>query len=93
MTQVGDAVVGKDEVQEFRYEFKNLATDISFDVIGGDDRIRDLHLHVVERPQIVSRSWNACSLTIYNEASQAIPFSGRVEIPQGDFVGLPDRSQ
>ncbi|WP_146450469.1 DUF4175 domain-containing protein [Bythopirellula polymerisocia] len=83
MTQVGDAASGNGDVQDFQYEFKNLAADISFDVIGGDDRIRDLHLHVVERPQIVKTELECAFPDYLQRFPQAIPFSGRVEIPQG----------
>ncbi len=86
MTGIGEAVIGKDEYQEFHYEFKNLASDIVFDVIGGDDRIRDLHLHVVERPQLVGSEIECVYPDYLRRAPQAIPFSGRVEIPQGTQV-------
>ena len=83
LTQIGDAVAGTDDAQKFRYEFKNLSADIEFDVIGGDDRIRNLKLHVVERPQIV-RTALECEFPKYLKwAPQTMPFSGRVEIPFG----------
>ncbi len=83
MIQVGQAMAGQDDFQEFNYEFKNLAADINFDVIGGDDRIYGLRLHVVERPQIV-RTELECEFPAYLQRSpQTIPFSGRVEIPEG----------
>jgi hypothetical protein len=83
LTQIGDAVIGRDEFQRFQYKFKNLAADISFDVIGDDDQIRDLRLRVVERPQIV-RTILECEFPSYlGWAPQTLPFSGRVEVPYG----------
>lgn len=83
MTQIGQAQAGQADSQPFQYEFKNLASDISFDLIGGDDRIYDLRLHVVERPQIV-RTELECEFPAYlRRVPQTFPFSGRIEIPQG----------
>ena len=52
MTRIGSAVPGRDDSQLFRYQFKKVAADLTFDLVGGDDRLRDLQLRVVERPQI-----------------------------------------
>lgn len=83
LTQIGSAVRGQDDAQNYRYDFKNLSDDISFDVIGGDDRIRGLRLHVVERPQI-TRTALECEFPRYlGWSPQTLPFSGRVEIPFG----------
>lgn len=83
LTQIGHAVPGQDLVQKFRYEFKNLSADITFDVIGGDHRIRDLRLHVVERPQIVGTALE-CEYPAYlGWSPRSVPFTGRTEVPQG----------
>jgi len=86
MTKVGEAVAGKDDAQQFRYVFKNVSSNLSFDVIGDDDRINDLRIRVVERPQIV-RTTLDCEFPEYLQwAPQSIPFSGRAEIPEGTDV-------
>lgn len=83
LTQIGAAIAGQDESQKYRYEFKNLADDISFDIVGGDASIRDLRLHVVERPQI-TRTALACEFPRYfGWLPQTLPFSGRAEVPYG----------
>jgi hypothetical protein len=86
LTQIGEAVAGEDANQPFRYEFKNLSTDITFDVIGGDDRIRGLKLHVVERPQIVRTSLECDYPDYLGWAPVTRPFSGRAEVPFGTKV-------
>ena len=83
LTQIGAAVVEQDDAQQFRYEFKNLSADITFDVIGGDDRIRDLRLHVVERPQIVRTALAVEFPQYLGWSPQSLPFTGRVEVPYG----------
>ena len=83
MTKIGEAIPGRDETQRFRYTFKKIASDITFDVIGGDDRIRNLQLYVVERPQIL-RILMECEFPAYMQRKpQMIPVSGRVELPEG----------
>ncbi len=52
LIRVGDAAANQNGSQLFRYEFKHVASDMEFDIVGGDDRVRDLHLHVVDRPEL-----------------------------------------
>ncbi|MCH8839563.1 MAG: hypothetical protein IH831_02580 [Planctomycetes bacterium] len=81
--KVGEALPGRDQAQHFRYTFQNVATDLRFDLVGGDDRIRDLRIHVVERPQI-ERITLDCEYPAYmDRAPRTIPVSGRVELPEG----------
>lgn len=83
LTRIGKAVPGRDEAQLFRYEFKKVASDLSFDLVGGDDRLRGLQLRVVERPQIY-RVALECQFPGYlNRTPQTIPVSGRIELPEG----------
>ncbi len=84
MIKVGQALPGRDAAQQFRYTFQNVASDLRFDLVGGDDRIRDLRLHVVERPQI-ERIVLDCEYPIYMDRTpRSIPVvSGRVELPEG----------
>jgi hypothetical protein len=84
MIRVGQALPGRDAAQQFRYTFQNVASDLQFDLVGGDDRIRDLRLHVVERPQI-ERIVLDCEYPAYmDRAPRSIPVvSGRVELPEG----------
>ncbi|MCA9230547.1 MAG: hypothetical protein KDA57_07845 [Planctomycetales bacterium] len=83
MTKVGEGLVGRDDGQRFTYSFRNVAADLEFDLIGGDDRLRNLKLQVVERPQIVSMLFE-CEFPEYMQRSaQSIPVSGRIELPEG----------
>src|SRR5688572_29367989 len=52
MIRVGEAEPGRDAFQVYRYEFKRVSGDMRFDVVGGDDRVRDLQLRVVDRPEL-----------------------------------------
>lgn len=82
MLKIGEARPGRDEAQEYNYSFK-VSSDIEFDVIGGDDRIRNLRLHAVERPAI-TRVWLEVDYPKYMEREpRSIPVSGRAELPEG----------
>ena len=83
MTRIGSALPGRDEGQLYRYQFKKVAANLDFDLVGGDDRLHDLQLRVVERPQIF-RMVLECEFPEYlDRAPQTIPVSGRVELPEG----------
>ena len=83
MVKVGEALPGRDDAQLFRYTFQTVSSDFSFDVIGGDDRIRDLWLQVVDRPQI-SRIVVDCNYPAYlNRGPENVPVPSRVELPEG----------
>jgi hypothetical protein len=82
MLKIGEAVSGRDEAQQYRYTFK-ASSDLEFDVIGGDDRIRHLRLRAVERPSI-TRVWLEVQYPAYmRREPQSVPVSGRAELPEG----------
>lgn len=83
MTRVGEAIPGRDEAERYRYVFKNIVSDMSFDVVGDDDRVRDLRLKVVARPT-VRKTALACTYPDYlQQAPRSIAVSGRAELPEG----------
>lgn len=78
MTRVG---TGADGAQEFALDLKASA-DIVFDVIGGDDRIRNLRLRAVERPAITS-IWLDCKYPPYlHREDRTLAVGGQIEIPE-----------
>lgn len=86
MTKVGVALPGRDDSQLYQYSFKNVIADLKFDLIGGDDRLTDLQLHVVQRPQIV-RTVVDCEFPTYMQRPpRTIPVSSRIDLPEGAKV-------
>ena len=83
MTKIGEALPGRDESQEFRFTFNNLADDLEFDIRGGDDRIRHLLLRVVERPQIVEWRMECRPPEYLRRAEYSRSFSHRIELEEG----------
>ena len=83
MTRIGAALPGRDDGQLYRYQFKKVSADLRFDIVGGDARLRNLQLRIVERPQIF-RMVLECEFPEYlGRAAQTVPVSGRVELPEG----------
>lgn len=85
MIQVGEALPGRDEAQLFRYTFQNVSSDLQFDIVGGDDRIRDLWLKVVERPRVTQIVFDLMYPDYLDRAPQNSEASDRIEIPEGTF--------
>jgi hypothetical protein len=88
MTQEGQAERGRDEFQRFSFTFEQVDESIRFDVVGGDDRVRNLHLDVVEVPTIdVAQTVLDCEFPPYTgRVSRELPVTGVVELPRGTRV-------
>jgi hypothetical protein len=85
-TRVGSAVAGRDKHQAYRYVFKNVRDDLTFDVYGGDDRVTKLRLRVVDRPELVHVQLD-CSFPEYLQRDpQSLRFVRNARIPMGAKV-------
>ena len=92
MSRRGQAVAGRHAFQEYRYQFKALTADLVFDVVGGDARIDDLRLRVVERPRIVNMELD-CEFPAYlSRADRTLNVTGNVELPEATRVTLRART-
>jgi hypothetical protein len=88
MIRVGEARSSGDDFQLFRYQFKRIATDMEFDVVGGDDRVRDLRLEVVDRPELFAIELD-CTYPAYLErAPRRMPVTGGMRIPEGTQIAI-----
>jgi hypothetical protein len=92
MIRVGDAVPGRDEFQVFRYEFKRVTGDMQFDVVGGDDRVRDLALRVVDRPQLFAIELECDYPSYLQREPRRLPVTGGMRIPEGTRLVLHAKS-
>jgi hypothetical protein len=83
MLKIGEAAPGRDEAQLYRFNFK-VSSDVEFDVVGGDDRVRNLKLHPVERPAVKDLAL-LCTYPAYmRRENRLLPVSsGRAELPEG----------
>jgi hypothetical protein len=88
MIRVGEAAPGRDEFQVYRYEFKRVASDMRFDVVGGDDRVRDLELRVVDRPELFAIELECVYPSYLQRESRRLPVTGGMRIPEGTQLVL-----
>jgi hypothetical protein len=88
MDRVGRAIPGQDPYQEFGYTFTGVLTSRSFDVIGGDDRIEDLRIRVVDMPTLEQMTLE-CDFPEYTGRSpRSLAAAGAIQLPQGTRVTL-----
>ncbi|MFV2070301.1 MAG: hypothetical protein ACC645_25320 [Pirellulales bacterium] len=87
-TRIGRATIGQDAYQPFHYTFKQVTLPLTFDVVGGDDRVDSLRLVVVERPEIVEMAVD-CEYPAYlQRPPRRLAVAGPVEIPEGTRTTL-----
>ncbi|HVT29952.1 MAG TPA: hypothetical protein VHE81_18185 [Lacipirellulaceae bacterium] len=92
LVRVGEANQNHEPYQLFRYEFKHVNGNMSFDVAGGDDRVRDLHLQVVDRPELVAIELECAYPDYLHRSSRRLPVTGGMRIPEGSRLVLHAKS-
>jgi hypothetical protein len=88
MIRVGNAEGGQEKAQLFRYQFKRVADNMQFDVVGGDDRVRDLELEVVARPELFAIELDCEYPKYLSRATRRLPVTGGMRIPEGTRLVL-----
>jgi hypothetical protein len=88
MIRVGEASPASDEYQLYRYEFKRVAGDMTFDVVGGDDRVRDLALRVVDRPELFAIELECIYPSYLGRERRRLPVTGGMRVPEGTRLVL-----
>jgi hypothetical protein len=88
MTRVGQALPGRDQFQLFRYQFKRVSGDMTLEAAGGDDRVGDLRLHVVDRPELVSIELECIYPGYLEREPRRLPVTGGMRIPEGTRLVL-----
>src|SRR5581483_8997434 len=85
MVREGVATVGPDSYQDYRYTFGSILSGVTFDVAGGDARLRGLRIRVVESPSISLTL--SCEYPPYmKRAAAEIPVTGVMPLPIGTRV-------
>lgn len=88
LIRVGEATAANQTHQVFRYQFERVANDMEFDIVGGDDRVRDLQLRVVERPELFALELE-CEFPGYlSREPRRLPITGGMRIPEGSRLVL-----
>ncbi len=87
MVRIGVAKAGQDEYQSFEYLFQNLLSPVKFEVRGGDARVQDLRIRVVESPTIAISI--GCEYPAYTQLGhRELPATAVTPLPQGSRVTL-----
>lgn len=85
MTREGAVSPGEGGLQDYRYTFSSVLTSTSFDVVGGDARLRNLRLRVVESPNISLTL--ACEYPAYMKRVPAeVSVTGIMPLPVGTRI-------
>jgi hypothetical protein len=87
-TRVREAVPGRDDFQEYKHVFKDVFESQTFDVVGGDDRIRGLRLEVVESPEVVEMVLRCEYPPYMGRGPQEIPVTAAMQIPLGTKITI-----
>ncbi len=86
MDRRGVAHGPEDRFQEYAYTFRSVLADIQFDVVGGDDRVCDRRIQVVDSPTISQMTLD-CELPAYiGRKEPPLPVSGVMQLPAGSRV-------
>ncbi len=88
LVRVGEANPTHDPFQLYRYEFKHVTGNMGFDVVGGDDRVRDLRLQVVDRPELVAIELECEYPKYLHRSSRRLSVTGGMRIPEGSRLVL-----
>lgn len=92
MNREGVADPQKDSHQDFSYTFHSILSPITFDVVGGDYRIRDLRVQVVDNPTIVEMMLDCEYPKYMDRPAASLPSSGVMQFPVGSRITLRARS-
>lgn len=92
LSRLGRADPAKDRFQEYSYTFHGILAPIRFDVVGGDARVEDLRIEVVESPTVAEATLR-CEYPSYTKlAPRTLPVTGMMQIPQGTQLTVRARA-
>ena len=92
MVQIGNAEIGLADNQEFKYTFRNVSGNLTLTLIGGDDRIHNLKLNIVDRPRLISMKLHCKYPTYMNKSPETLDVTGAMQIPIGTEITITGES-
>lgn len=88
MIREGKADPTRDRFQEYSHTFSGILAPIQFDVVGGDDAVRNLRIEVVDSPTTTELLLECRYPAYTGRTPRTIPVTGVMQIPQGSHVTL-----
>jgi hypothetical protein len=86
MIREGTADPHKDKFQDYSHIFAGILTPIQFDVIGGDDAVRNLRVEVVDSPTTTAIVLDCRYPAYAGRTPRSLPVTGVMQIPVGSDV-------
>ncbi len=86
MSRIGVARPDRHEFQKYAYTFQGVLSPITFDLIGGDARIKDLRIQVVDSPTIDRMELDYYYPQYMGRGTRTFPFTGVMEVPLGTQI-------
>ncbi len=86
MTREGRADPNSGDGQQFVYTVKSIASSLRFDIRGGDNRIKNLRIQVVESPRLSDWALHGELPEYLHRPPLNPPVSGQVRLPRGTKV-------
>ena len=87
-TMAAEAVGPGDDRQPFSHNFPGLLTSLTFDIVGGDDRLRDYRIEVVDNPTVSNMTLHCVYPAYMRRAPRDLPVTGLMQIPVGTKITL-----
>ena len=82
-SQLGQQLMTKGSANDFSYTFKNLFTDLTFNVIGGEYTSRPLHITVHPNPTLLSYHCELRYPAYIHRSNETMDAKTRLIVPQG----------
>ncbi|MBX7166466.1 MAG: DUF4175 domain-containing protein [Pirellulales bacterium] len=92
LSREGQAQADRDEYQVFAFTFQSVPSSRSLDVLGGDARLRDLKLEVVDSPAITEMSLDCRYPDYTGLAPRSLAVTGTMQLARGVEVALAART-
>ena len=86
MDRRGVARRSVDRFQEYAYTFHGLLADVHFDVVGGDDRVSNLWIQVVDSPKISEMTLECVFPAYIGRLPESLPVTGVMQVPMGTRI-------
>jgi hypothetical protein len=87
-TMAAEAVGPGDDRQAFTHNFPGLLASLTFDIVGGDDRLRDFRIEVVDNPTVANMTLHCVYPAYMRRAPRDLPVTGLMQIPIGTKVTI-----
>jgi hypothetical protein len=87
-TMAAEAAAPGDHRQPFSHNFPGLLSSLTFDVVGGDDRLRDYRIEVVDNPTVANMTLHCVYPAYMKRAPRDLPVTGLMQIPMGTAVTI-----